>query len=81
MQETVVKVKPRYSYSSAKGTRISVLESAKIGINIRDIRRSVKLEEKKVLFLSEKSRKLKKRGHFFYVHLPVLVSEGKFIFF
>ena len=43
---------PRYPHSSTKGTRISVLKFAKIGVNISKICRSVKLK-KRVLFLSE----------------------------
>ena len=43
-----------YPYSTMKGTRISILKIAKIGVNIREICKSVKVE-KRVLFLSENS--------------------------
>ena len=42
----------QYPQSTTKGTRISVLKIAKIGVNFREILRSVKVE-KRVLFLSE----------------------------
>ena len=55
-------------HSSTKGTRISVLKLAKIGVTIREIRRSVKLF-KNVLLMSENSRKSKKKkGSFLDVH-------------
>ena len=46
------------THSTLKGTRISVLKSAKIGVNIREIRWSVKVEKKGVFFLSENTRKI-----------------------
>ena len=64
---------PRYPHSITKETRISVLKIANIGDNIRDIRRSVKLG-KRVLFLSENSRKVEK-GVLFGRPLPCFKED------
>ena len=68
---------PRYPHSTTKGTRISVLKIANIGVNIREIRRSLKVG-KRVPFLTENSRKVEKRVLF---GRPLPCSGGIFIFF
>ena len=66
-------------HSITKETCISFLKIAKIGINIKELRRTLKVE-KRVLFLFDNSRKVEKGGRFWTSTYLFLLSKSLFFF-